>query len=94
MYRPVDKYFSDKAEQAKKTEQEHLKEKMKEKTLEENKMMEWQKIKEMIRNEKNKIRICLLCKRKFISAGHLSKHEKSSKMHATNLQSFSKKIKK
>jgi len=94
IYRPVDKYFSDKAEIAKKMEQEALKEKMKEKTLEENKMGEWLKLKEMIRNEKNKIRICLLCKRKFVSASHLIKHEKSSKIHSSNLVTFSKKIKK
>ena len=93
IYRPVDKYFSDKAEIAKKMEQEALKEKMKEKTLEENKMGEWLKLKEMIRNEKNKIRICLLCKRKFVSASHLIKHEKSSKIHSSNLVTFSKKIK-
>ena len=87
----MDKYFSDKAEAAKKQEQEILKEKMKEKTLEEHKWSEWQKIKEMIKNEKNKIRICLLCKRKFASATHLSNHEKSSEIHLINL---SKKIKK
>jgi len=94
IYRPVDKYFSDKAELAKKMEQEALRDKQKEKSLEENKIGEWQKLKELIRNEKDKVRICLLCRRKFISASHLSKHEKSSKLHSSNLLSFSKKIKK
>ena len=94
LHRPVDKYFSDKAELVKKMEQEVLREKQKEKSLEDIRMGEWQKVKEMIRNEKDKIKICLLCRRKFINANHLVKHEKSSKVHQSNLSSFSKKIKK
>ena len=81
LHRPIEKFFSDKQEQQKKMEQEVMKEKIIEKSLEETKLNELQRLKELIRSEKNKMKICLLCKRKFAGLEHLIKHEKFSDMH-------------
>ena len=66
-----------------------MKEKLKEKNLEENKINELQKIKELIKAEKNKVKICMLCKRKFANSSHFSKHEMYSEIHKSKI---SKKI--
>lgn len=36
--------------------------------------------------EKNKIRICLICKRKFENIASLNKHETESELHKKNLK--------
>ena len=75
----------------KKEEEEKL-EKIKEKSLEETKLNELQKIKELIKAEKSKMKLCLLCKRKFANSSHLGNHEKFSDFHKNNLLKKKQKI--
>lgn len=84
LHRPIEKYFSDKEEEQLKKEEAEKLEKIKEKSLEENQLNELQKIRELIKAEKHKIKLCLLCKRKFANAIHYSNHEKFSIMHKNN----------
>ncbi len=92
MHRPIEKYFSDKEEEQLKKEEEEKLEKIKEKSLEDNKLNELMKIKELIKAEKNKIKLCLLCKRKFANAMHIANHEKLSEFHKANLMKKKQKI--
>lgn len=92
LHRPIEKYFSDKEEEQLKKEEEEKLEKIKEKSNEENIMNELQKIKELIKVEKNKVKLCLLCKRKFANVTHLANHEKFSEFHKTNLLKKKQKI--
>ena len=86
LHRPIQKYFSDKEEQHKQQEEEELLERIKEKNLEESKIGELKKIRELIKAEKSKMKFCLVCKRKFANATHLRMHEEKSALHKQNLQ--------
>lgn len=92
LHRPIEKYFSDKEEEQMKKEEEEKLEKIKERNIEENKLNELQKIKELIKAEKNKVKFCLLCKRKFVNSTHLGNHEKFSELHKGNLLKKKQKI--
>lgn len=90
LHRPMEKYFSDKEEEKLKKEEEEKMEKIKEKSMEENKIIQLQKIKELIKAEKSKIKLCLLCKRKFANSAHLVKHESLSELHKNNVSNRKK----
>lgn len=84
LHRPIEKYFSDKEEEKLKKEEEEKMEKIKEKSMEENKFNQLQKVKDLIKAEKSRIKLCLLCKRKFANSTHFFNHEKFSELHKTN----------
>lgn len=84
LHRPIEKYFSDKEEEKLKKDEEVRKEKLKEKTIEESMINELHKIRELIKIEKNKIKFCFLCKKKFGNSNHLNNHEKYSENHKNN----------
>lgn len=86
LHRPVDKYFSDKQEQQRKQEEEERLARLSEKSQEDAKIAEIEKIANLIREEKNKIRFCFLCNRKFASLQHLEAHEAQSDLHKKNLE--------
>jgi len=65
-------------------EEEQKKEYEKEKNMNEIKKNEILKLRELIKAEKNRIKICYLCKRKFFNAINLTNHEKSSELHKRN----------
>jgi len=98
LQRPLDKFFSDKLEkiekdeaETKRLEQEKIESILEEgfvqegSSVQEQKLLEIEKLKELIRIEKEKIKICYLCKRKFANEAHLKRHEEESEMHKANM---------
>ena len=65
--RPISEFLNDKLVKQKEIEVEAEREREKQKLHEDAKRMELNRIIELIKSEKDKVRICTLCKRKFSS---------------------------
>lgn len=89
LHRPIDRYLADKvgrsgaefpAEQESPAEDEQALENaifVKEREI--------RRLKEMVKAEQRKVKVCYECRRKFASAEQLRRHEESSQMHRENV---------
>lgn len=85
MHRPIEKYFAEKEEEGRRRDEEEKKEGKRKRREEEELSNELMKLRELIKVEKNKVKLCLICRRKFASSSHLANHEKYSETHRINI---------
>ena len=85
LHRPIEKYFAEKEEEGRRRDEEEKKEGKRKRREEEELSNELMKLRELIKVEKNKVKLCLICRRKFASSSHLANHEKYSETHRINI---------
>ena len=99
LHRPMSRYFADKIEQEEKEEISLMKSEKEEKNNPDSDMMnaidakerEVEKLRELLKSEQKKVKVCLECKRKFASADQLKRHKAESQLHKEKLAEAEKK---
>ncbi|EGR28109.1 hypothetical protein IMG5_182940 [Ichthyophthirius multifiliis] len=80
LHKPSSQYFGDKLQKLQKDEQDNKNKQLSDQELQIARN-ELNKIKELIILEKSKVKICMLCKRKFSNPNTMAQHEEKSETH-------------